>query len=68
MFRDIRLRALADAPAAFEANLSEARTEQQWRNRISQRAQFVAVADQVTVGTVAGAVDTNRDSVHHFSM
>ncbi|WP_169816123.1 GNAT family N-acetyltransferase [Nocardia miyunensis] len=70
LFRDIRLRALADAPAAFGANLPEAqsRTEQQWRNRISQRTQFVAVTEQGTVGTVAGAVDTDRNSVHLFSM
>ena len=70
VFRDIRLRALADAPAAFGSNLSEAqsRTEQQWRDRLCQRTQFVAVTGQGTVGTVAGAVDTDRNSVHLFSM
>ena len=70
LLREIRLRALAEVPEAFGATLCEAqaRTEQQWRDRITQRAQFVAVTGQAVGGTVAGAADPDRDSVHLCSM
>lgn len=66
LLREIRLRALAEAPEAFGATLCEAqaRTAQQWRDRITQRAQFVAVTNRAAMGTVAGAADPDRDSVH----
>ncbi|WP_330251688.1 GNAT family N-acetyltransferase [Nocardia sp. NBC_00565] len=69
-FRDIRLRALADAPAAFGSTLesAQARTERDWRELLAGRAQFLASVDGVDVGTAAGLDDPERAGAHLISM
>ena len=55
-FRQIRLRALADAPAAFSSTLEQAGKldEAAWRGRLAGRAQFIAESGGRPVGTAAG--------------
>lgn len=69
-FRDIRLRALADAPEAFGSTLesAQARTERDWRELLAGRAQFLASVDGVDVGTAAGLDDPERAGAHLISM
>ncbi|WP_280335670.1 GNAT family N-acetyltransferase [Nocardia wallacei] len=68
--RDIRLRALADAPHAFGATLREAqaRTELQWRARLVDRTQFLATVSSESVGVVAVALDPDPHTAHLMSM
>lgn len=70
VFRRVRLRALADTPQFFGSTLAEAqaRTEADWRAALVDRAQFVASAEGVELGTVAGMPDFERDGVHLISM
>ncbi|WP_338773565.1 GNAT family N-acetyltransferase [Nocardia vulneris] len=78
-FRRIRLRALADTPQFFGSTLADAqaRTEQGWRAVLSERVQYVAVADGVELGTVGAGVelgtvgamrDAERGGLHLVSM
>ncbi|MEV5839419.1 GNAT family N-acetyltransferase [Nocardia sp. NPDC052112] len=69
-FRNVRLRALADAPAAFGATLEQARSrsDQDWSDLLAQRAQFVASVDGIDVGTAAGHDDPERPGAHLISM
>lgn len=62
VFRRIRLAALTDAPHAFGATLQTARqrSERDWRDLLTRRAQFVATTAGVAVGTV-GALDEGPD-------
>jgi len=55
-FREIRLRALAESPAAFGSTLEEASQLDQagWRDRLAGRAQFVAMRGSAALGTAAG--------------
>ncbi len=57
-FREIRLRALAEAPVAFSSTLAEALElgEAAWRARLAARAQFVATVSSEAVGTAGGVV------------
>ncbi len=57
-FRDLRLAALTDSPLAFSATLAQQRAlnERDWRQRLTQRTQFVVRADHTPVGT-AGCAD-----------
>jgi GNAT superfamily N-acetyltransferase len=70
VFQAVRLAALREAPYAFgstlerEANLRE----EDWRERLSKRAQFVAVSEQVVVGTVGGFVKDDRRTADLISM
>jgi GNAT superfamily N-acetyltransferase len=60
LFREIRLRALQDAPAAFGSTAEEAerRNEEEWRAIIAARAVFAAVASSgSTIGLAAGIVE-----------
>lgn len=61
-FREIRLRALADAPTAFSSTLKEALTlnESTWRERLALRAQFLAEAGGRALGTAAGFEKDSR--------
>jgi len=58
--RSVRLRALADAPNAFDSTLEEAqhRTEEEWRQQLSGLATFVAVVDGADVGMARGGPDS----------
>ncbi|WP_433578893.1 GNAT family N-acetyltransferase [Nocardia brasiliensis] len=69
-FRRIRLRALADTPQFFGSTLADAqaRTEEGWRAALSQRVQFMAVADGVELGTVGAMRDADRGGLHLISM
>jgi GNAT superfamily N-acetyltransferase len=55
-YREVRLAALHDAPAAFwtTAAVAGALTEEEWRRRLADGACFVAVADGRAVGLAAG--------------
>lgn len=70
IFQEVRLAALREAPYAFgstwerEANLSE----QEWRERLSKRAQFVAVSEEVVVGTAGGIARDDGRTVDLMSM
>ncbi len=57
-YRDVRLAALSDAPAAFGSRLEveRARPESEWRARLERRSQFVVRDRGRTVGTV-GCLD-----------
>ncbi len=57
-FREIRLQALAEAPAAFSSTLAEALQldEAAWRARLATRAQFLATVSSEAVGTAGGVV------------
>jgi len=63
-YRSIRLAALADAPIAFGSTLARelAFTEEDWRVRIADRAQFIAIVNTHAVGTVGGAQDRENAS------
>lgn len=54
--RDIRLRALAEAPESFCSSLEreQAFTEQEWRSRLERGATFLARSGEDVVGTVSG--------------
>ncbi|MGW5387403.1 GNAT family N-acetyltransferase [Nocardia sp. NPDC003963] len=67
-FRQIRLRSLADAPHAFGATLDTARrrSEQDWRELLAGRTQFVAVVAGAAMGTV-GVVGEGAE-LHLISM
>jgi GNAT superfamily N-acetyltransferase len=56
VWRDVRLAALADAPAAFGTTLDQARAiqEEGWRAMIRDTAIFVAAAEGTPVGVAAG--------------
>ena len=53
-YRDLRLASLADAPSAFGSRLERERLrdESEWRARLADRTQFVAMIDGRAVGTV----------------
>ena len=53
-YRDLRLASLADAPSAFGSRLERERLrdELEWRGRLADRTQFVAMIDGRAVGTV----------------
>ncbi|HEY0492010.1 MAG TPA: GNAT family N-acetyltransferase, partial [Candidatus Dormibacteraeota bacterium] len=55
-FRQIRLRALAEAPEAFSSTLADAvRLDQrEWMERLAGRAQFLALTGPISVGTAGG--------------
>ncbi len=69
--RSIRLRALADAPEAFETTFEEAaaKTLESWEGQLQELATFVATADGCDVGMARGAHhDQRRDTGYLISM
>jgi ribosomal protein S18 acetylase RimI-like enzyme len=70
IFQEVRLAALREAPHAFgstwerEADLSEG----EWRDRLSKRAQFVAISEEVVVGTIGAVVTDDGRTVDLISL
>lgn len=70
IFQEVRLAALREAPYAFgstwerEADLSE----DEWRERLSKRAQFVAISEEVVVGTIGAVVTDDGRTVDLISL
>ncbi|MEV0032220.1 GNAT family N-acetyltransferase [Nocardia sp. NPDC050793] len=67
-FRRIRLLALAEAPYAFASTLAwaQVRTDQDWRDLLAARTQFLATAGNHDLGTVG--VVTENSGAHLISM
>ncbi len=70
VFRRVRLRSLADTPQFFGSTLADAqaRTDQGWQVLLTERVQFVALADGAELGTVGGMPDLDRGGLHLISM
>jgi len=69
--RHIRLRALRDAPEAFETTFAEAKARpfENWQQQLEQLATFVAVADDLDIGMARGARhDVRDDTAYLISM
>jgi ribosomal protein S18 acetylase RimI-like enzyme len=66
--RDVRLRALADAPSAFASTLAreEAFDERDWRRRLEHGYCFLAWVDGRSVGCVAGFPEEELPGEHHL--
>ncbi|MET7770595.1 hypothetical protein [Nocardia sp. NPDC005366] len=60
-FRRIRLLALAEAPYAFGSTLAQARarTDQDWRDLLAARTQFLGTAGDHDLGTVGEIAENN---------
>jgi GNAT superfamily N-acetyltransferase len=69
-YREIRLRALADAPAAFSTSVADAArwTETEWRARVSGRTTFVADDDGSLVGLACGIAADQPDAAELISL
>ncbi|WP_028652093.1 GNAT family N-acetyltransferase [Nocardioides halotolerans] len=73
-WRELRLAALADAPAAFGSTLAEWQgagdTEERWRSRLSipGARDVVAVLDGAPVGMVSGVPGRDDESAELISM
>ena len=74
LWRELRLRALADAPEAFGSTLAEWQgsgdQEDRWRSRLSipGASDFVVLLDGVAVGMVSGVPGEDPESVELISM
>jgi len=73
VWREVRLRALADAPKAFGSTLAdwtgENDVEVRWRSRFDNvEFNAVAVIDDVVVGAVGGIVTADRPEAELISM
>ena len=68
VLRDVRLRALADAPYAFASTHARevAFDEGEWRARIGRGPWWLARVDDVPVGLVAGYRTADDDDVRHL--
>jgi GNAT superfamily N-acetyltransferase len=69
VYRDLRLASLGDAPYAFGSRLETERErgEAEWRERLADRTQFVALAEGRPVGTV-GARSEGESETELVSM
>lgn len=76
VWRDLRLRALVDAPGSFMSTYGEeaAKPDSFWRDVVSATAEhergdlWVAEVDDVAVGQAFGRLDPDGGSVHVFAM
>ncbi|MCD2192203.1 GNAT family N-acetyltransferase [Actinomycetospora endophytica] len=66
--RDVRLRALADAPEAFAASREqeEAFDDAEWKRRVTTNAWFLARADGHAVGLACGIPEPQDDDGRHL--
>jgi ribosomal protein S18 acetylase RimI-like enzyme len=69
-YREVRRRALRDAPWAFGSSLAEADrlSEADWRQRLADRAIFVATTGGLSVGLVAGIATEAPNAAELISM
>jgi GNAT superfamily N-acetyltransferase len=69
-YQEVRLAALREAPHAFGSKWEEEAEldETGWRERLSERAQFVAMSDDLVVGIVGGASSDDRRTAYLVSM
>jgi ribosomal protein S18 acetylase RimI-like enzyme len=73
LWRDVRLRALADAPLAFDATLAdwqgEGDLERRWRDRLTAvPLNLVVIVDGAAVGQVSGTTLDDRGRCELISM
>ena len=70
LYRQIRLRALVDAPEAFSTTVGDVvrLTETEWRARLAGRTTFVADDDGTLVGLVSGIGIVQPDAAELISM
>lgn len=56
-YQEVRLAALREAPHAFGSTWEREveLDEEAWRGRLAERAQFVAISEELVVGTVGGS-------------
>jgi ribosomal protein S18 acetylase RimI-like enzyme len=74
LYRDLRLRALADSPDAFGSTFDRevARSDEEWRGRLSEGARshrvlpLVAVSDEMPVGLAWSRLDDEEPDVAHL--
>lgn len=66
--REVRLRALADAPDAFAASheQEEAYDDAEWLRRVTTNAWFLVRADGETVGLACGIPEPHDDAGRHL--
>jgi GNAT superfamily N-acetyltransferase len=69
-YQEVRLAALREAPYAFGSTWEQevGLDEEGWRERLSERAQFVAISDEVVVGTAGGASSDDGRTAHLVAM
>ncbi len=73
-YRDLRLRALADAPEAFGATLADEhrRSEEEWRTRLASSPSvdlpLLAEVGGLPVGLAWGRIETPPDTAHVYQM
>lgn len=70
IFRELRLRALRDAPEAFGTTAAEAQSwgPDQWRQRLGTRVAFVALDGEATIGLACGIPAERPDEAELISM
>lgn len=70
VYREVRLAALAESPAAFGTTLEQAsaRTEAEWQAALRDRVSFVAFVGERPVGLVSGIAGPVPDRAELISM
>ena len=69
-FQEVRLAALREAPYAFGSTWEREVEfdEKAWRDRLARRPQFVAISEDVAVGTVGAGREDDGQSAELISM
>jgi GNAT superfamily N-acetyltransferase len=70
LFREIRLRALREAPYAFGSTAADAEHlgAAEWRRRLTARTAFAAMQGGLAIGLAAGIVADSREAAELVSM
>jgi GNAT superfamily N-acetyltransferase len=70
IYQEVRLAALQEAPYAFGSTWERESglTEQGWRERLAERAQFVAISEDEVVGTIGCATHEDGRAADLVSM